>query len=162
MSRTSRWARNAVLALCGLVILMVIYLWLRTSTYTISRSGGKDVVLGRHAAERAVGALFTGRQTAFWTPSRRQIRSIEAGLRDYVAQSEPAALTQLEKGRRQYIGFFRDGQERVYIVGYCSTDDSDPRREFVPFVGNGECRFEAEYDLETRRVVRFWFGVPGD
>ncbi len=147
-----------IVALVALAAALAALLAWRDSTYRVRSFGQGGVALGGRAAERAVGTILTGKPTVFWTPARRDIRRLEGALSRYAARDALSAAPWWAQARRQYIGFDREGQHRIYVVGFCGEAGVDERREFVPLAPAG-CRFEAEYDLASQRLVFFWVDV---
>lgn len=143
----------------GILLLGVLaYVVAGCSTRLIEGDGYRGVVFSPVAAEKALGSMLHGEDTAsYWTPRAADIAALEDALVRHVALHDVGGLP-LEEYRRQYYGFARDGARRVYVVGFCDEEAAsiDWRREFVPLGAAGTCHFEAEYDVATARIVRYW------
>lgn len=135
---------------------LVAYALLHPDTHLIAQEEFKGVIFGHRAAAEALGSMLAARDTLYWTPSRDEIRRLEARLRMYVARERPDVGARLATYRRQYFGFTRGAMRRIYVVGFCDEGDLDWRREFVSTAESVGCHFEAEYDVDTDRLSFFW------
>ena len=154
MRQRTRWV--AIGVICGALLALLAYFALRPGTRPIGGEGFQGVIFGRKAAAEALGSMVLDDATEYWTPTRDDIRELEHRLSAYVSREEPGIARWLPQYRRQYFGFTRRDARRVYIVGFCDTDDLDWTREFVSTAAGGDCHFEAEYDASARRVAFFW------
>ena len=156
--RDGRGHRILAPSALGIVLLGVVaYMAIGCSTRLVEGDGYEGIVFKPAAAERALGSMLRGEDATYWAPSNRDIAALERALAVYVARSAPGGLA-LAEYHRQYFGFTRDGDRRVYVVGFCDDDPAarNWRHEFVPLGEAQLCHFEAEYDLATGRVVRYW------
>jgi len=117
--------------------------------------GVERIVLGRRAVQ-SVGHVLTGSEAGFFRPSRPLGRRLDRRLGDPIARVALDALEWLGTGGRQYIGFVRQGRQRIYVVGYGSAEGIDSQHVLVPMDASGDYHFEAEYDVESETMVLFW------
>lgn len=151
-----RRLKRGVVIIGGALMILVAYAFLRPDTHLITQDEFKGVIFGQRAAAKALGSMLTDGDTLYWTPSRDQVRQLEARLRMHVARERPDIGVRLVTYRRQYFGFTRGAMQRIYVVGFCDEGDLDWRREFISTAESAGCHFEAEYDVGTDRLSFFW------
>lgn len=91
---------------------------------------------------------FISSDEGYWMPTAEVIAAAEAAL----AVVEPD-LEQI----RQYAGVVQDGDQKVFINGFCSTSGSDWRTQIVRVEDGGECYFSAMYNVDRDELESFGF-----
>ena len=106
--------------------------------------------------------------TQHWCPSPEQVVSAEAGmavfLRGSLAWQSPRIRADLNRYKRQYVGFVRDGRRLIYIQFF--HPESRPVRDgswatsFMTIMGGGDYFFRLLYDPEKKRHFDVWVNAP--
>ena len=151
--------RNAVLGL-GVLCLVIMGLGalvlLDSRTRMVNLGDLRGVVFGPKDAVSIMGSTLSDDPAGYWSPTRRDLRTLEVRLRAHLQTRHPERLDEFSEYGRQYFGFMRGEGKRILVVGFCADTTSDWAHEFVPVSERGGCRFEAEYDMDSGRVLHFW------
>ncbi len=151
--------RHVLWIACALAVVLfctIGYGALRSRTKPIRREGLQGVIFGRQETAALMRATLADDADHYWTPTRRQILTLEERLRMYAWLRHPTLGRELSTYTRQYYGFIRDGRRRVLIVGFCQLEGLDWMHEFVSAGESRDCRFEAEYDVASGEIQHLW------
>jgi hypothetical protein len=92
-----------------------------------------------------------------WTPSEADIITMEAGVFEFLIQSENPMFQysqtppweHLEGYKRQYYGLTIEGKNVIHAEFYCHTFDERWREEPIMVMDGGDCFFRFDYDPTT-------------
>lgn len=88
-----------------------------------------------------------------WTPSRDDVAKFEDALEPFLKKESGKWRSDLwqhpEKYRRQYFGFVRGGQRKLYANFFCDSFGVDWKKQMVLVFDGGDCFFQVTYDLST-------------
>ena len=114
--------------------------------------------------------LFDSASTSYWEPSIDDISNVEKCIREfldsaqlnpkldtYQKQSAVFILDNLEKYRRQYVGFVVDGEKRIWCNLFYDADDSFYDWQHIPVdLDDGGNRYwQIEYSLPRDECLHF-------
>jgi hypothetical protein len=97
-------------------------------------------------------ALFGIASDAYWTPSIVEIELAEAAI-----LNEQGELDHV----RQYAGVTEDGDQKVFVNGFCDDFGIDWQSEVVLVDDGGDCFFSALYNVDTDELEYFSFNGEG-
>lgn len=83
-----------------------------------------------------------------WVPTVEQVTVAEAAI-----SAEQGPLDHY----RQYVGFTENGQQKIYINGFCDTWDTDWRTTPIVVMDGGDCYFGAVFNVDTGDLESFIF-----
>lgn len=86
-----------------------------------------------------------------WVPTVEQVTAAEAAI--------TAEQGELDHDR-QYVGFTEDGQQKIFVNGFCDSFDMDWQHTPILVMDGGDCFFGAAYNVETSELE--WFSFNGD
>ena len=85
---------------------------------------------------------------SYWTPTVDDVTAAENAI-----AAEQGELEHM----RQYVGFLENGEQKIYINGFCDAFHMNWQTEPVFVDDGGECYFNAVYNTETYELESFNF-----
>lgn len=116
----------------------------------------------------AKGVIFSAEQTAvqgrrylelpapYWTPAVSDVAELEAKLPAFLRSSgaprADAVMANLDRSKRQYLGYSLDGRKRIFVNGFCdgySGQGTSWQTHLVVVLDGGPCFYQIHYDVQT-------------
>jgi hypothetical protein len=145
-----------VAGIAGALLLMLLAGQALGSRTRIVRLAGREgIIFGPREAAEIMGSTLSEQGDDYWAPSRRDVVAVERHIGARILSEHPGHSSEFARYGRQYYGFVRRGERHILVVGFCLGTSVDWTREFVPVQESG-CHFEAEYNVTTDRLGRFW------
>lgn len=180
----------AAVAASSVVVLLVIFtasVGLTQETAPESLDKRQAVALIRVSAFGREGVVFPasrGDEAAlrgvdgYWTPSTSDIETLESHLRAFldviVAEDDVGkyqrtatynVIRNLEKYRRQYVGFIEDGSRQILVNALLGPPTGLPiedwDRRYVYVADGGFSYWRVVYDMDRRRFHAFYVNGEG-
>ena len=122
-SRTLYSRRSVLILLTGVLLLFIITfsLWVINTFYTvIEEEAFEGFVFSKERSSELLGFMVSNDQSigSYWTPSKNQILAIEDQLSSKVEEQILTLAPWLKRAKRKYLGFLRDGNKIVLIIGF--------------------------------------------
>jgi hypothetical protein len=124
------------------------------SYQTIKIGKAEGAIVPRERAADFVKALSGTEEKDYWTPTKDDVRKLEAKIEFYLRKvsdrRSPALWSKLAEYRRQYAGIVENGRKKIYANFFCKTAQiTDWKINPVAVEDGGDCFFQIKYDVEA-------------